>query len=143
MVKTFYEIFEEVHKAKTKKEKIETLRKYSSGALKMVLGATFDPRVKWLLPEGEPPYKPLPENADQEAGFAGELRKLYLFTAGDTDTQRNLTQTRREQLFINMLESIDPRDAKVLVAMKDRKLPFKTVTKKLVAEAFPHLSKDW
>jgi len=143
MVKTFYAIFEEVEKAKTKKEKIETLRKYSSGALKLVLGATYDPRVKWLLPEGAPPYKPLPKGSDGEMDLSGELRKLYLFTEGNTDTQRNLKQTKREILFIGLLESIDPDEAKVLIGMKDGKLPFKSITRKLVAEAFPNLTKDW
>lgn len=141
--KTFYSIFEEVDKAKTKKEKIETLKKHSSPSLKLVLGATFDPRVKWLLPEGEPPYKPLPKGSDGELDLSGELRKLYLFTEGNTETQRNLKQTKRETLFIGLLESLDPDEAKVLVAMKDRKLPFKSITKKLVAEAFPNLTKDW
>jgi hypothetical protein len=143
MRKTFYQIFEEVDKQKTKKEKIAKLREYSCAPLKLVLGATFDPRVKWLLPEGEPPYKPLGSNSDQEGGLLNELRKLYLFTEGNTDTQRNLKPRRREELFIAMLESIDPGDAKVLIAMKDKQLPFKSITKKLVAEAFPNLSKDW
>lgn len=143
MYKTFYEIFEEVDKQKTKKEKIAKLREHSSASLKLVLGATYDPRVKWLLPEGTPPYKALGENADVELGLAQELRRLYLFMDGPTDAQKNLTPVRREQLFIGMLEGIDPRDAKVLIGMKDRKLPFKSVTKKLVAEAFPNLTKDW
>lgn len=141
--KTFHEIFEEVEKAKTRKDKIATLHKYSSAGLKQVLGYTFDPNVKWLLPEGEPPYKPLPDNADVEARLVGELRKLYMFVEGDTDTQRNLKQVRREKLFIDLLEVVDPRDAKVLIGMKDGKLPYKGVTRKLVAEAFPNLARNW
>ena len=66
-----------------------------------------------------------------------------MFIEGDTDTQRNLKPHRRETLFIAMLESIDPRDAKVLVGMKERKQPFNGLTRKLVAEAFPNLTKDW
>lgn len=143
MRKTFYEIFEEVDKCKTKKEKIARLQSYSGAPLKRVLGYTFDPRIKWLLPEGDPPYKPAPNGIEAEGRLVGELRKLDLFVAGNTDTQRNLKQTRREMLFIEMLETIDPGDAKVLLAMKDRKLPFKSITKKLVAEAFPNLSADW
>lgn len=143
MRKTFYEIFEEVDKCKTKKEKIAKLQSYSGAPLKHILGYTFDPRVKWLLPEGNPPYKPAANGIEAEGRLVGELRKLDLFIAGNSDTQRNLKQTRREMIFIEMLETIDPGDAKVLLAMKDRKLPFKSITKKLVAEAFPNLSKDW
>jgi hypothetical protein len=42
-----------------------------------------------------------------------------------------------------MLESIHPDDARVLLAMKDRKLPYKGLTPKLVAEAFPNMAKHW
>jgi hypothetical protein len=142
-MQNFDKIFQEVGDAKTKKDKIAALQKHSSASLKLILGATFDPRVKWLLPEGEPPYKPLPKDSDGELDLAGELRKLYLFTEGNTDAQRNLKQTRREELFIGMLESLDPGEAKLLVGMKDGKLPYKGVTRKLVAEAFPNLTKDW
>ena len=143
MRKTFYEIFEEVEKCKTKKEKISKLREYSGAPLKQVLGWTYDPNVKWLLPEGEPPYKPAAVGVEAEGRLVSELRRLYLFIDGTTDTQKNLKQVRREQLFIELLESVDPGDAKVLLGMKDGKLPFKGITKKLVAEAFPNLAKNW
>ena len=143
MQKTFYEIFKEIHNAKKKAEKIAVLHHYSSPALKTVLGYTYDPRINWLLPEGEPPYKPLPKGADQESALASELRKLYLFVEGDMDAQKNLKTHRREQLFIDMLESIDPRDAKVLIGMKDGKQPFNGLTRRLVAEAFPNMAKEW
>ena len=143
MQKTFHEIFSEVEKATKKADKIAVLKKYSGPGLKQVLGLTYDPRVVWLLPEGTPPYKPLPKSADQEVALYSELRKMYLFLQGNDETQRQLTQVRREQLFIGLLESIDPDDAKVVIGMKDRKLPYKGITRNLVAEAFPNLAKDW
>jgi len=143
MRKTFYEIFEEVEKAKTKKEKQDVLRKYSGAPLKQILGFTFNPNVKWLLPEGDPPYTPAKGQADIQGQLVAELRRLYLFVEGNNDTQKNLKQIRREQLFIEMLESVDPGDAKVLLSMKEGKLPFKSITRKLVAETFPNLAKDW
>jgi hypothetical protein len=141
--RSFYELLEEVDKAKTKKEKIDLLHKNSNPTLKIVLGYTFDPNVKWLLPETDPPYKPLSENLEIEGRLVYETKKLYLFVDGPTDAQKNLTQIKREQLFITILESIDPKDAKLLLSMKNKKLPFKTITKKLIAEAFPTLAKDW
>ena len=140
---TFHDVFVEVEEAKTKKEKLAVLRKHSCGSLKDVLGYTFDPNVKWLLPEGVPPYTPLPKGADQQARLLSELRKLYLFVEGPSETQQNLKPARREKLFIEMLEVIDPNDAKVLLGMKEGKLPYKGLTRKLVAEAFPNLSKNW
>ena len=140
---TFHEIFEQVEKASTKKDEIAVLHGYSSAALKTVLGYTYDPGVKWLLPETDPPYTPLPTNADQEARLISELKKMYLFVDGPTDTQKNLKQTKREMLFIELLEVVDPRDALVVLGMKNGKLPYKGLTRKLVAEAFPNMSANW
>lgn len=140
---TFHEIFDRIDKARTKKEKIAVLHEYSSPALKTVLGYTYDPGVKWLLPETNPPYTPLPANADQEARLVSELKKMYLFVAGPTETQRNLKQAKREMLFIELLEVIDPRDALVVLGMKNGKLPYKGLTRKLVSEAFPNMSANW
>jgi hypothetical protein len=141
--KTFYEIFEEVEKAKTKAEKIAALHKNSSPALKAVLGYTYDPTVKWLLPESDPPFKAMANSAEAEGRLISEVKKFYLFVEGTTEAQRNMKPSQRERIFIEMLESIDASDAKVLLGMKNRKLPFKSITRKLVAEAFPGISKHW
>jgi len=143
MRETLHDIFTKVENAKTKKEKIDILKSRSGPVIKAVLGYTYDPKVKWLLPEGTPPYKELPKDSDGEIPLANEVRKFYLFVEGDTPTQKNLSQQKRENLFIQMLESLDPDEAKILIGMKDRKLPYKGVTRKLVAEAFPNLAKDW
>ena len=143
MTKTWYEILEWCSKGKTKAEKIVRLQKNSGAQLKQILGYTLDPNVKWLLPEGEPPYKPVADSAEIEGQRQAELRRLYLFIDGSTEAQINLKPMRREQLFIELLESIHPNDAKLLCSMKEKKLPFKSITKNLVSEAFPNLTKNW
>lgn len=140
---TYYEILENVSKKKTKKEKIEELKRYSGAPLKTILGYALDPNVVWLLPPGEPPYTPLKENSDIDGRLDYEFRKLYYFVDGPTPEQKNLKQTRREQMFIEILESVDPKEAKLLLAIKEKTLPFKGITKAIVAEAFPNLAKDW
>jgi hypothetical protein len=140
---TFDSIFKKVEEAKTKAEKIAILRTHSGPVLKQILGLTYDPYVEWLLPEGEPPYQPLPNSADAEITLQYAARQFYLFVNGDTETQRNLKQTKREALFIQLLESVNPAECKVLLGMKERKLPYRGLTRKLVAEAFPNLAKDW
>jgi len=142
-IKYFDSIFKAVEKAKTKKEKIEILKQNSSPTLKAILGYTYDPSVKWLLPEGTPPHKSLTEESDAEITMGYAQKQFYLFVEGPTDTQKNLKQIRREQLFIQLLESVHPCEVKVLIGMKDRKLPYKGVTRKLVAEAFPNLARNW
>ena len=143
MTDTWYEILEWCSKGKTKKDRIARLQKNSGSELKQILGYTFDKNVKWLLPEGPPPYKPVDDAADIQGQFKAELRRLYLFVDGDTETQQNLKPMRREQLFIELLEAIHPNDATLLVAMSERKLPFKSLTREVVSQAFPNISKNW
>tara|TARA_A100001388_G_C28722523_1_gene477189 strand:- start:162 stop:590 length:429 start_codon:yes stop_codon:yes gene_type:complete len=142
MRKTFHQVFSENEKLKSRKDKIEHLRKHSSPGLKMILGYTYDPNVKWLLPEGVPPFKPN-TSADNEGQLEYESRKFYLFVDGPSEQQQNLKPLKREQLFINMLETIHHAEAKILLGMKDRKLPYKGITKKLVSEAFQNLASNW
>lgn len=136
MKKGLSEILEEVSKVKKKEERIEELRKHGDNrALLQILQYAFDPRVKWLLPEGTPPFKKN-EYIDQESNLYAEMRRLYLFVEGGNP---NLTTTKREMLFIGLLETVAPADAVLLCAVKDKKLPFKTITAEIVNEAFPGL----
>lgn len=143
MTKNLYLQLEEADKAETREQKIAVLRKYSSASLKSVLGHTFDPHVKWKLPEGKPPYKELPEDSGMSVTLMSELRRLYLFIEGPQEVQRTMKPIKREELFIGLLESLEPNEAKLLVCMKEGQLPFDSITRDLVAEAFPNLAKNW
>lgn len=132
MQKSISEMLQEVDEAKTKKQKIELIRKYYSPSMGNILQSIFDPGVVWMLPEGEIPYTPT-EYLDVEGRLIQEAKKLYLFVKGGQD---NLTDKKRCDLFIQVLESVTPDDAKLLMAAKDKKMPYKSITAKLVNEAF-------
>ena len=68
-----------------------------------------------------------------------EARRLYLFIRGGNP---NLTKIKREALYIELLESIHPEDAKLLISIKDKKIPYKGITLKIIKEAFPILIED-
>ena len=50
------EILDKVSKLKTKKEKVAWLKQNNSDGLRMVIKSSFDPKMKWLLPEGDVPF---------------------------------------------------------------------------------------
>jgi hypothetical protein len=122
----------------TVEKQVEFLQLHSSYALKAVLGYGMDPGVKWLLPDGDPPYRPLFEAADQEGRFYVECKKLIYFV--DSPEGAQVKQLKREQLFIQVLESVDPRDAKLLLRMKNRQIKIRP---EAIAEAFPNLWEAW
>lgn len=140
--KTFYEMLDEVDRQTSKKKRIEVLHSYSSPNLKRILDSCFNPNVTWLLPEGAPPYKPCPDDPGSLVlRLVQDIRKLDIFT--NSGKYPNLKAKIREQIFIEFIESLHPTDAKLLLAIKDKQMPFQNVTKELVAEAFPILASKW
>ena len=96
------EILDKVSKIKSKKEKVNFLREHNSDSLRMVIKSAFDPKIKWLLPEGDVPYSrnDAPEGTEHSV-LAYESRKLYHFLEGGN---ASITQNKRETMFVQMLE---------------------------------------
>lgn len=135
MKKALSEILSETSKITKKKERIEYLRANTNNALNKIIQMTYDD-TEFDLPEGTPPYKP--SEFDEPGNLYGEIRRLYLFTK---DGNPNINNLKRESLFIQMLEFVNADDAKLLIGMKDKKLPYKGLTKLFVQEALPELFK--
>lgn len=133
---TVHEIFTKINNAKDKPKKIEVLRKYDQPYIRQLLKAAFDPKIKWVLPEGTPPHMPNEAPVGTEHTLLrNEARKLYHFIEGG-DNQTN--KIRKEQLFIQILESLHVSEAQVLIHIKDRTLnkTYKGLTGDMVKEAF-------
>ena len=77
------EILEKVAKAKTKDKKVELLRQHNSDSLRMIIKSSFDPNIKWQLPDGDVPYttNEAPEGTEHTI-LAGEAKELYHYIAG-------------------------------------------------------------
>ena len=130
-----YEFLNKVSKLKKTQEKVDNLAANDTMALRVVLQAVFDPTVKFLLPEGEPPYK-VNDLVDQQHVFHKEADKIRYFVEGFYPT---LNQAKREAMFVEFLERLDPDDAKLVLGMKDKKMPFPGITVQHVKEALPGL----
>ena len=130
------EVLDKVAKAKTKAKKIELLQEYNTDALRMVLKSSFDPRIEWELPEGDVPYTPneAPEGTEHNM-LVHEARTLYHYIKGGNP---QLTQNRRENMFIQLLEGLHQDEAEIIVAAKDKSLhrKYKGLSSNVVREAF-------
>ena len=130
-----FEVFEEVGKMSTKAKKIKVLKDNESFALKTILQGCFHPAIKFLLPDSVPPYGEA-DGTQVETRLLSMAKKLDIFVEGGRPVA---SQTKREMIFIEMLESVHPKDAKVLLNMIAKKSPAKGVTKALAKEAFPEI----
>ena len=137
-LKNIYEVLNEFKKVKTKQERIEVLRKNESWALKSVLQGVFHPNVKFNVKV--PDYKKI----DVPPGMSYDhmtsaLQRAYLFQVDNPRTPEGLTDKRKTELLIQILESLEPMEAEVFENMlqKDLKVPY--LTQGLVNEAFQGL----
>tara|TARA_Y100000114_G_scaffold40125_1_gene35687 strand:- start:618 stop:1094 length:477 start_codon:yes stop_codon:yes gene_type:complete len=132
----FSEILDKVHKAKTKEAKVKILKDHDNQSLRMVIKSSFDPKIEWVLPEGDVPFKPNDAPAGTEhTRLASEAKKLYHYIkGGDNDTP----QYKKELMFIQLLEGLHETEAKLVINAKDKKLHqiYKGLSKEVVKEAF-------
>lgn len=115
-------------------EKIKCLRANNHKAILTILQFCYHPGVEWVIPSGEPPYTPAHDS--YEGALYDAAKRLYLFVKGGND---NLDIVKREMLFVKMLEEVLPEDAKLLLSIKEKKLPYPGLNEKLVRVAFPDI----
>ena len=131
------EIATKVNNAKDKPRKLKVLKDHDSVPLRQVLKGAFDPNIEWLLPKGDDvPYKKneAPIGTDHTL-LSQEAKRLYLFTKGGDNT---ISNTKRETLFIQMLEGLSADEADFLITVVNKKVnnKYKGFTANLVKEAF-------
>ena len=159
-----FEVLDLASQQKSSAKTVEALKQYEHDCVKMIMVWNFDSSVISLLPEGEVPYGEtqnqtvykgsLSENLAREAAggesatgqdldgrgrtsLRREYQNLYHYVKGGNDT---LTTTRREMMFINLLQGLHPREAEVIVLTKDKKLGDKyKITLDQVKEAYPDI----
>lgn len=133
-----HEILAEVSKQRTAAKKVEILQKYRNDGLTSILIWNFDDTVVSLLPEGEVPFNKneVPIGTDHTS-LRKEWRNLYHFVKGGND---KLSKTRRESMFIQMLEGLHPDEAEIICLVKDKALTNKyKLTQEHVSTAFPDI----
>ena len=133
---TVHEIFTKINNAKDKPQKIDILRSFDNQAMRTLLKAAFDPKIKFDLPEGNPPFIRNEAPAGTEhTSLASEAKKLYHFVVGGNN---EITKLKKETMFIQMLEGLQEKDADVLMAIKNKNLNnvYKGLTAQMVKETF-------
>ena len=162
-----FEILDLASRQRSKAKKVEVLRKYECLTLKSLFIWNFDESVTSALPDGDVPWGE-PEDQLKYSGSLSESlsakgRDMYEngnFSLGNTDASAHttlraqtknfyhfvkggnagLTSMRRESMFINLLQSVHPLEAEIMVLVKDGLLAdaYK-ITQEVVAEAYPDI----
>lgn len=142
MHKNLYEILDEVALRKSKSDKVIVLKCNASFALKNVLKGIFDPNIKFVF-DKIPEYK----NKGMPAGMSytsidQEINRAYLFEQNNPRVDPNLSMKRRTEILIQMLESLEKKEADIFIAMLMKDTKIAGLNYAIVAEAFPGLLPD-
>jgi hypothetical protein len=137
------EILTKVNNAKTKDKKIAVLKENDSEPLRMLIKSSFDPKIKWVMPEGEVPYKPneAPEGTEHTL-LSQEVRRFWHYIEGaDNQTPK----MKKETMFIQMLEGLHKDEAQVVCYAKDKILhqKYKGLSDAVVKSAFGWTDDYW
>lgn len=97
-----------------------------------ILGYAMNPNYKMLLPEGTPPYR----KSAAPMGLA-EIELLHLHNKLYILYNPESPQYKKEEIFIGWLEKMNPTEADLLIAIKDKRLHkvFKKVSEYKIVEA--------
>ena len=134
------EILELVTEQKTDAKKVAILQEYECDILKSLFIWNFDDSIISLLPEGKVPYK-ANENplGTDHSSLRREQRNLYMFVKGGND---QLSTIRRETIFIQLLEGLHPKEADIVISVKDGALEdMYDIPFEIVEEAYPDI--EW
>jgi hypothetical protein len=137
--KNLYEIFDEIAAAETKEEKQNILANNDSVAMRQVVRAVFDPNIQFVFEE-VPQYKKNESPPGlSETSLHMEVSRMYLFEKNNPFVAGGLTQERKRQLLIQILESLEAREAEVFINTLQKDLKVPGLDYELARNTFPGL----
>ena len=137
MRKNIYEVFDEFAKANSKQDKINVLANNWTPTVKLVLQLAYRPEMEWKFKDYPERYKkPDTKPGISYASLDTELKRLYIFRKGN-ESAESLTPKRSEELLLIMLESLEPREADVVIGIFKKDLGVNGLTYKFIRDNIP------
>ena len=131
-------IFKEISEQKTHLQKVKHLKENRNNMVDLLLELAFSRDIRITLPEGSPDYQKTGEVELYNATLLyANRRQIEMFI---NDNTAQVPELKREQLFIDLLENLDPAESQLLIEVKDKKLEsYSGITKKVIEKVYP----DW
>lgn len=130
-------IFKELSEQKTHLQKVKYLKENRNDMVDLLLELAFSRDIRITLPEGSPEYQKTGEVELYNATLLyANRRQIEMFI---NDNTAQIPELKREQLFIDLLENLDPAESQLLIEVKDKKLEsYPGITKKVIEKVYPN-----
>ena len=131
-----YELIHSIEVLDTREEKVSKIQSIvkSYPAFNDYVRCLFDESIQFHLPEGRPPYTPSSE-AHPTSWNREHMKLSYFVKGGGRD---DMSQTKRETMWIQLLEGLHPEDSAIIADMTDKRHK-SCLTKELLNESVPGL----
>jgi len=128
-------IFLELSEKKTHLEKVKYLQEQRNDMVDLLLELAFSKKIRITLPDGAPNYQKTGEAALYNAHLLyANRRQIEMFI---NDNTAHIPEMRRESLFIDLLENLDPAEAELLIQVKDKKLTsYPGITRSVIEKVY-------
>jgi hypothetical protein len=145
-VRNVSDFLNKINQIENKEERAMALKTGANITVKELININFNSQIIFDLPVGSPDltdefnpnnnYFPALSQNDDGATLNYEIRKMYLFIK---DRVPQLTQIKRETLWIQLINSLGKDEAEVLTLVKDKKLQekFTNIDHEVAHLAFP------
>lgn len=143
ITKTAYEALEEIANIVDPVERKRVLRAtfIKNRGLATIVQRCYHPDYNWDLFPGGLPETIAKKSGHREPGpLYHSMRRWGLFQhPSEVPTNGTIKKSIREAQFISLYESVSSSDADILIAVKDKKLPWETLSVEFVVDAVPEL----
>lgn len=131
-----FEMLDQIQRQPTPQARTVKMRQLRCLELNTVLQINYRPDVKLDLPAGAPSFRR--DNGDPDMSIA-RTRNVIREFAELSPNNRQINSAQKLRKFIEMLESVNEREAEVFILAKDRKLQDKwpAINIHMVRDALP------
>jgi hypothetical protein len=134
----YSEIFEKFETLESREDKITYLKKVANRPFIEFLTGMFNPNVQFdvAIPDYRPSFDPPGLSMTY---LDAEMQRIYRFVVGHPRRAEGLTDKKKSELLLVVLESLHKDEAKLLVELLTKKVKVKGLTAKLVSDVFPEI----
>lgn len=136
MQKYLHEIIKEAEAKKNLTERKAYLSQHKDRkALRALLEISYNKDIETFIPETDPPYKEsnMPEGMNHTR-LDAELRRFDVFLV--KGRYPNMNSAKRESIFLNILETLHPEEAKIFLKAFQHKFHIKGMRVEHINEVF-------
>lgn len=139
MTKNIHEVFDELEAAPHADAAKAILFYNMTPGMRGVLRANFHPGIKFVFEE-----IPVYRVNDAPIGLGDtsihkEINRVYIFEQNNPRVDPNLTQERKSQILVQILEGLEAKEAKIFADMLMKRIQVKHLSKELIEEVFPDM----